>query len=75
MNKILTLNDKWELIRLRLEDEGYSEARIEDAEDAFYYGVQAYISLLRDTRMTLTSQEMDRVVHDWEVEAYSHDYF
>jgi hypothetical protein len=72
---IPTLADKWARIRAQLQTDGYSGMSIEMVEAGFYRGIHTYIALQKEMHMSLSSPEMDRALHNWEMEAYDRDGF
>jgi hypothetical protein len=66
---IPTLADKWAAINQQLLNDGYADTYV--LESLFYQGVRTYLEMQKELRaLGLTSPEMDRIVHNWEIEAH-----
>jgi hypothetical protein len=67
---IPTLADKWATIASRLTQDEWTTTQIIYAEMAFYRGIRTYLEMQEEIRPSVSSPEMDRVLHGWELEVY-----
>jgi hypothetical protein len=69
---IPTLAEKWRDICNHLTEDGWTVPQIICAEMAFYRGVRTYLEMQKEIRaLGLSSPEMDRALHGWELEVYA----
>ena len=69
--RIPTLTEKWDYMRNFYSNEGFDESHIVDMKAAFYTGIRVYIELQKELRnLGVSSPEMDRIIHSWELEAF-----
>jgi hypothetical protein len=64
------LEDLWNRIENQMHEDGFSDMSVFAAKVGFYKGFALSFETQKELRMTLTSHEMDKVIHDWDVEAY-----
>jgi hypothetical protein len=70
MGVIPKLEDLWSRIENQMHEDGFSDMSVTAAKVGFYKGFILSLETQKELRMCLSSFEMDRVIHDWDVEAY-----